>query len=355
MCQPQQSTQIKPLESSRSTIPLSPSSVLPLGALVIVTFLAGCILRLSLLHHGLRAEQTAGRDAYTTNSSAQNFLDAGHDRLPSGQQLTVQLQTHHVNETVLIGALHALEPTADTISQHCSNQKHQIICLSISFNSHVAIHAIHTSTKKSTVIINIFIRSDNNATIQQEWMQSTLETTSALFPYEVNAMEWSHKLRGYRDNFLPINKNLLQNISYIAFMQQMEKKRKINPLDHELGADVLRRTDDKKLMLHKKTRFQNVHVYELPRRRYNGLASRAESAHLREFDGKIAQDGMLGPDRALYLDGILQSSLYGDASYHEGLVHPGMICHDNPQVSTVLLRIEFNFVIFVLNLQLFCS
>ena len=39
----------------------------------------------------------------------------------------------------------------------------------------------------------------------------------------------------------------------------------------------------------------------------------------------------VGPDRALFIDGVLQSSLYGEAAYHESLVHPAMLMHPNPK------------------------
>lgn len=37
------------------------------------------------------------------------------------------------------------------------------------------------------------------------------------------------------------------------------------------------------------------------------------------------------PDRIIYLDGILQSRLMGEAAYHEALVHPAMLMHPNPK------------------------
>lgn len=37
------------------------------------------------------------------------------------------------------------------------------------------------------------------------------------------------------------------------------------------------------------------------------------------------------PDRMLYLDGVIQSTLQGLAAYHEALVHPAMFTHPNPK------------------------
>ena len=37
------------------------------------------------------------------------------------------------------------------------------------------------------------------------------------------------------------------------------------------------------------------------------------------------------PDKILFLDGVEQSSLHGEAAYHEALVHPAMLTHNNPK------------------------
>ena len=36
-------------------------------------------------------------------------------------------------------------------------------------------------------------------------------------------------------------------------------------------------------------------------------------------------------DEVLHLDGVYQSSLYGDAAYHKALVHPEMFAHSDPK------------------------
>ena len=37
------------------------------------------------------------------------------------------------------------------------------------------------------------------------------------------------------------------------------------------------------------------------------------------------------PDKILFLDGVQQSSLHGEAANHEALVHPAMLAHNNPK------------------------
>jgi len=46
----------------------------------------------------------------------------------------------------------------------------------------------------------------------------------------------------------------------------------------------------------------------------------------------VNMDGVRGdPDKILFLDGIIQSTLYGDAPYHESIVHPAMLVHPGPK------------------------
>jgi spermidine synthase len=40
---------------------------------------------------------------------------------------------------------------------------------------------------------------------------------------------------------------------------------------------------------------------------------------------------MFQPDRIVFINGVLQTRLSGDASYHESLVHPAMFSHVHPR------------------------
>jgi spermidine synthase len=115
-------------------------------------------------------------------------------------------------------------------------------------------------------------------------------------------MLWSHKLRGFREGFAP---------GYV---------RSTNPLDGSLGRYVLGKLDfdTKRPLLSTRTNYQSVNIYEVA-----NLVSKSRDVNL---------DGIRGdPDKILFLDGIIQSTLYGDAPYHESIVHPAMLVHPNPQ------------------------
>ena len=74
-------------------------------------------------------------------------------------------------------------------------------------------------------------------------------------------------------------------------------------------------TNNKRLKSHYVTPFQKIHVYHLPLRRMRGINNNQSPPS----------------DRALYLDGVLQSSLCSDIPYHKGLVHLGMLAHHDPR------------------------
>ena len=127
-------------------------------------------------------------------------------------------------------------------------------------------------------------------------------------------MLWSHKLRGFREGFAP---------GYDASR---------NPLDQDLGQYILGRLDHdvKNEVVSSKTEFQTVDVYELMDPR-----TRSVSSHRTSLEGGDSYEArhpeFFAPDRVLFLDGVIQSTLIGDAPYHESIVHPAMITHPNPK------------------------
>ena len=126
-------------------------------------------------------------------------------------------------------------------------------------------------------------------------------------------MIWSHKLRGFRNDFSP---------GYNPYE---------NPLEQDLGQDILgKHYLTKKNALHSgKTSLQHVDVYEWHDPPKRSADSYARSLH--DDDRGSLHPEILRLDKSLYLDGVLQSSLYGEAAYHEALVHPGMFAHPNPK------------------------
>lgn len=77
-----------------------------------------------------------------------------------------------------------------------------------------------------------------------------------------------------------------------------------------------------------KTEFQKVDIVD--------FVPPKKAAFIQELVEKdpsyfFANPHLLSPNRALFLDGVVQSTRSGDAPYHEALVHPSMFTHRHPK------------------------
>lgn len=108
---------------------------------------------------------------------------------------------------------------------------------------------------------------------------------------------------------------------------------RINPEVVDIEQFLLGRTDvkEKNTVASLYSDYQQVEIYDVvdPRRRpwlgsQTGSPSQALSYQLEHPE-------LFRPDRVLYLDSILQSRRFGEAAYHEALVHPAMFAHPNPK------------------------
>ncbi len=168
---------------------------------------------------------------------------------------------------------------------------------------------------------------------------STAITTNATaMATERPIMAWGHKLRGFRSDFLPSSSSTI-NISH-------QYRRDKNPYDQELGQDTIQRRDFIKVpVVSISTQYQHADIYELQHVElgtvYNSLgrltstplppSSASSSFSVDNCTVVKTTTTMPPPDRAFYIDGVLQSSLYGEVVYHEALVHPALLTHPHPR------------------------
>ena len=197
--------------------------------------------------------------------------------LPAGQHLLIDIQGVHsgfLNSEVLLSeAMISLidEINLNLLSIHChSLVPAGVSCVGVLLESHIA---LHTFPKKGVITMDVY-------TCGNKPLIPTLPKVEKLFAIPMAGSDgeeasepkvvWSHKLRGFRPP------------PYKAFE---------NPLDQDLGADILRRHYDSKIpLISDETDFQKVDIYETIDRR--GVK-----------------------DKILYLDGVQQSSLTGEAPY----------------------------------------
>ncbi|KAL7539833.1 hypothetical protein ACHAXR_009651 [Thalassiosira sp. AJA248-18] len=275
-------------------------------------------------------------------------------RLPSGQHLFIDIQ--HVNanfltsEHLLSEAIVAFveEKQLAMLSYHChpleaTTASGGVTCVGIMHDGHMS---LHTWPNHGVIELDLFTSSSSGddlipmlPLIKRLFAIPTTTTTTSYdiesFTIRTNQekpkFHWGHKLRGFRQGFL-------------------NYQRDKNPYDQELGQDILRRRDfdHKKLLVSTKTSYQHVDIYELLHPKGTAYAALGKKSPLSttttDDDETLSQqDGLneyykVGLDRALFIDGVLQSSLYGESAYHEALVHPALLSHPDPRRVAIITQ-----------------
>lgn len=78
------------------------------------------------------------------------------------------------------------------------------------------------------------------------------------------------------------------------------------------------------------TDFQRIDIYDVIFPHQGSLAGYRKSL---SNDGSYEARNkfLFRPDRLIFLDGWVQSTLFFEAAYHEALVHPAMFAHSSPK------------------------
>lgn len=242
--------------------------------------------------------------------------DSGDVHLPAGQHLLVDIKnvdSSFLNsEKKLATAMVDLitESKLTLLSYHC----HSLIpigvsCVGVLLESHVA---FHTWPSEGVISMDLFTCGTGKLVPILPLIKQLFGVKAAGEEAEEPAMLWSHKLRGFRDGFIP---------GYSSAR---------NPLDSDLGRYILGKHvyDIKTPILSAQTEFQAVDVYEVM----------DETRNIDDYQKSLEDDGgeslhpeFFTPNKVLLLDGVIQSTRYGDAPYHESIVHPALITHPNPK------------------------
>lgn len=107
-----------------------------------------------------------------------------------------------------------------------------------------------------------------------------------------------------------------------------------NPEAMDMDGDLLEsryELDLKQMVTEQKTAYQKVDIASLifPKLRPSLAAYKKSLLNDASYYSKHPE--VFKPDKAIYLDGVVQSRLFGEAAYHEALVHPAMVAHPNPK------------------------
>ncbi len=199
-----------------------------------------------------------------------------------------------------------------TFTSHSSLVPTGVSCAGVLLESHVA---FHTWPLQGVIVMDLFTCGSGKLIPILPLIEKVFGVPAGGEDAEDPAMLWSHKLRGFREGFVP----------------DYDPTR--NPLDSDTGRFVtgLHHQDYVRVpILSASTSFQTVDVYDL---------IDPAARNVQKFHKSLEDDGSyesMHPEhfdlnRVLLLDGVLQSTLFGDAPYHESIVHPAMITHPNPK------------------------
>lgn len=106
-----------------------------------------------------------------------------------------------------------------------------------------------------------------------------------------------------------------------------------NPLDGEMERYLIGKMDYdlKRSLISTHTDFQSFDVWEVShsaKRSWTSYLKSLDTEH-KSYESDNAE--LYVPDKLLFLEGVLQSTLYGEAAYHESIVHPALITHNDPK------------------------
>lgn len=115
-----------------------------------------------------------------------------------------------------------------------------------------------------------------------------------------------------------------------------------NPEDVDMDLYMLgwENFDWKHILAESETNFQTIDIFEVINPTLRPGRAAYEKSLLAQPDGNnntknstyySQHPELFRPEKVIYLDGIMQSSLFGEAAYHEALVHPAMLSHPHPK------------------------
>ncbi|GAX19841.1 hypothetical protein FisN_11Lh287 [Fistulifera solaris] len=122
-------------------------------------------------------------------------------------------------------------------------------------------------------------------------------------------MNWSYKKRGFkRGSKSNADETTDMNMFLLGWMEYDMK---------QIVADV-------------QTDFQTIEIYDVLNPRFRDLDSYKRSL-VNDGSYEATHPEFFKPDRIVYMDHIMQSRLFGEAAYHEALVHPALFAHVDPK------------------------
>uniref|UniRef100_A0A7S4EJQ9 PABS domain-containing protein n=1 Tax=Pseudo-nitzschia australis TaxID=44445 RepID=A0A7S4EJQ9_9STRA len=267
----------------------------------------------------LETESSDNQCRSSTNDSCDNVGEVDEEEhLPAGQHLLIDIE--HVDSVFLNSEERLATAMLDLVNEcgltllsyHCHGlHPSGVSCAGVLLESHVS---FHTWPEQGVITLDLFTCGSDSLlpivplaeklfAVASQTKDSRHDVAERIEPRTV----WAHKFRGFgRDNG---NAQEVTDMFNFPVGQMNEFKKEIVSIE---------------------TDFQTMHVYDVlrPSRRDTELYEKSLS---NDGSYEALHPEFFEPDRIVFLDGILQSCKFGDAAYHEALVHPAMFAHENPK------------------------
>ena len=204
------------------------------------------------------------------------------------------------------------EPRCDPLPIHpgSTTNHERLFCNAVLSTSHLY---IYTWPLSGVISIEIFSCNAEETLISliptiQELVG--IDLTSSPKVQEASMTRWYFKLRGDRSED-----------GHTAYMHGDMDQFLCSYIDFDVK-DMIASID---------TDYQTIDIYDTIDPRFKTREQYYASLQKDDKTYYSTHPELFRPDRIIYLDGILQSRYYGDAAYHEPLVHPALFTHPHPK------------------------
>lgn len=261
--------------------------------------------------------QLQQKDVYMDGNTPES-LDGDDEEVhePAGQHLLIDIRNVdgvflNSDDRLARAMVDLIEMSGLTmLSYHCHGlEPIGVSCVGVLLESHISFHTwpipgvilldLFTCGPKPLLPLLPIIEKLFGVPKEQVFPEQEIEK-----PY----MRWAHKRRGFR-------------------AESGNPEESVDMHQHVLGLIDL---DMKELVVSEESPFQTLDILDVINPRFLSLENYHKSL---ENDGSYyaLHPEFFRPERVVFLDGIMQSRLRGEAAYHEVLVHPAMFAHENPK------------------------
>jgi S-adenosylmethionine decarboxylase proenzyme len=282
------------------------------------------------------SDNTASRYGEENFEGKELATEDDEEHLPAGQHLLVDIK--NVDSSFLNSEQRLAQAMVDVVweadltllSYHCHTLfPIGVSCVGVLLESHIS---FHTWPEEGVITLDLFTCGAGLLLpvipiIERLFAVPQLEDDSSDDDDDedenesgVPVMIWSHKYRGFHDNW-DTNPDSIPTLS--------ERK--------DLGRRMATMDMDMKIVVASvETPFQQIDIIDEILPKFNSFLGYRRSLDTSVDTYESRHPELFQPNRLVYLDGVLQSTRRGDEPYHEGLVHPGMFSHPNPKRAAII-------------------